>query len=280
MRTFNLFIIICASHFISSCNEENEIIIEQRVEELSLFDVANSGDYQDFRISFILSNIGSISSYRIILIPEDKINTIDKLQAFLLSPERYTERPINTEEYYLSDITHELDSEGNPIIPDKNYIAKILLIGENFNQLSISNSNTVSLSDQGVLIGYYKGILRQNITSNGFGQMRLLMVSGTIKENNEIGSYNGSFALESPSTSNFNNPTISTGSLRFYYSDSKISELEGSGGFSDYMIGYQNCKDQNSGTFKGELTTDLKIEITGINCDDGIFELVLNRAIE
>ena len=52
-----------------------------------------------------------------------------------------------------------MDVEGNAVTDKKEYVFKILMIGEGYNQLSILESNKLMLAEKGIYEGYYEGVI-------------------------------------------------------------------------------------------------------------------------
>ena len=287
MKILSLFLLIFSTLLLYNCEEPFSVVENQLIENIYLFDIDNKGSSADLCLTFTNTQTAQISSYRTMLIPEDKIADFDLNQAFLLAPELYTESFINSNESNVIYFKHQLDTEGDLIIPNKNYIAKVMMIGKEFNQLSLMNSNILSLTDQGILTGYYQGKLKTNISENGnFNNERLLTIEGYIKEIDNSNKYSGGFTYTIPNNNNFGNNYFSPreGSLRFIYSNGAISSLEGSAGLANYVNTYEdcleNCLENCLGSFSGTLSNDIKLTIIGEGCNIGIFELTLVRSIE
>jgi hypothetical protein len=290
MKPLKLFFLIFSTLLLYNCDEELNLVENQLIENIYLFDICNKGSSADFCLTFTNSKKAQISSYRVMLIPVEKINEFSASKAFLLAPESYTESPITANESKVIYFKNQLDTEGDLIIPNKLYIAKIMMIGENFNQLSLLNSNTTSLTSQAPLTGYYEGRLRTNMRESGSflsdGDERIFTLSGPIQQLEDTDRYSGSFELRIPSNNNYGNTYYSgeSGSLRFRYLDNVISSIEGSSFLYNYVVNYTNCLEECLenciGSFSGKLTNNIQLSITGSGCDIGIFELVLVRSVQ
>ena len=289
MKTLSLFLLTISTLLLYNCEEPVSVVENQLIENIYLFDIGNKGSSADLCLTFTNTQTAQISSYRIMLIPEEQIDGFTASKAFLLAPESYTESPITSNKNNIIYFKNQLDTEGDLIIPNKNYIAKIMMIGEKFNQLSFLSSNTTSLINQAPLTGYYEGRLRTNMTESGAflspGKERILTVSGTIKQLEDPEAYSGSFQFRIPNN-NFGNTnySLTSGSLRFSYLDHAISSLEGSGLTQNYVVNYteclEECLENCIGFFSGQLTNNIRLSIIGEGCDVGLFELVLYRSVE
>jgi hypothetical protein len=289
MKILSLFLLIFSTLLLYNCEEPFSVVENQLIENIYLFDIDNKGSSADLCLTFTNTQTAQISSYRVMLIPVEKINEFSASKAFLLAPESYTESPITSNKNNVIYFKNQLDTEGDLIIPNKYYIAKIMMIGENFNQLSLLNSNVGILTNQAPLTGYYEGRLRTNMTASGAflspGNERILTLSGTIKQLEDPDSYSGSFQFRIPNN-NFGNTYYSgeSGSLRFSYLDHAISSLEGSGFILNYVVNYteclEECLENCIGSFSGQLTNGIRLSIIGEGCDIGLFELVLLRSVE
>ena len=208
MKTLSLFLLTISTLLLYNCEEPVSVVENQLIENIYLFDIGNKGSSADLCLTFTNTQTAQISSYRIMLIPEEQIDEFTASKAFLLAHESYTESPITSNKNNIIYFKNQLDTEGDLIIPNKNYIAKIMMIGEKFNQLSFLSSNTISLINQAPLTGYYEGRLRTNMTESGAflspGKERILTVSGTIKQLEDPEAYSGSFQFRIPNN-NFGN---------------------------------------------------------------------------
>ncbi|MAJ52042.1 MAG: hypothetical protein CMB82_10595 [Flammeovirgaceae bacterium] len=288
MKSIKFFFSILSTILFYNCDEGLNLIENQRIENIYLFDIGNKGSSDDLCLTFTNEKKGQISIYRIMLIPEEKINEFSATKAFLLASESYTESPITSNKNNVVYFKNQLDTEGDLVVPNKNYIAKIMMLGENFNQLSILSSNTASLTNQAPLTGFYEGTLRTNMTENGSflspGNEQILTLLGNIKQQEDLNKYLGSFEFAVPNNGWGNSFSLKSGSLRFRYSDNIISALEGSSFLNNYMVSYTNCLEECLenciGSFSGQLTNGIQLKIIGEGCDVGLFELTLFRSIE
>ena len=289
MKSLILFFLIFSTLLFYNCDEGLNLIEDQLIEDIYLFDIGNKGSSADFCLTFTNSKKAQISSYRVMLIPEEIINEFSARKAFSLAPESYTERPISSNDINVVYFENQLDTEGDLVTPNKNYVAKIMMIGENFNQLSFLSSNTISLTNQAPLTGYYKGTLRTNMRENGAflssGNEQILTVSGNIKQLEDLDEYSGNFEFRIPFNSfGGNNYSLESGTLRFKYSDNLFSSIEGSSFLNNYMVSYTNCLEECLenciGNFLGQLTNDVYLNFIGEGCDVGLFEMVLIRSAE
>ena len=288
MKILSLFLLIFSTLLLYNCEEPFSVVENQLIENIYLFDIDNKGSSADLCLTFTNTQTAQISSYRVMLIPVEKINEFSASKAFLLAPESYTESPITSNKNNVIYFKNQLDTEGDLIIPNKYYIAKIMMIGENFNQLSFQSSNTISLTNQAPLTGYYKGTLRTNMRENGAffssGNEQILMVSGNIKQLEGLDEYSGNFEFRIPFNSfGSNNYSLESGTLRFKYSDNFFSSIEGSSFLNNYMVSYTNCLEECLenciGNFLGQLTNDVYLNFIGEGCDVGLFEMVLIRSV-
>jgi len=151
------FWILVLTLFLIGCSDKDKPLV-QRINEITVYDVGNAGNSSDIRIKFGIEIIADISDLRILVIPFDLSDSYTKNQALELSSDSYHSigQPSSGLSYSLR-LSSISDVEGNSVNNNKEYIIKILMVGEGFNQLSLIGSNQILLVNKGVLEGYYEG---------------------------------------------------------------------------------------------------------------------------
>jgi len=145
---------------VTACSDKNEPELVQRTTEISAFDVGNEGNSSDIRVNFGMEQIAGIGEFRILVIPSALSDEFEKGSALNLSSDSYTNVKITTTDLsYSVRLSVKTDVEGNPVTNNKEYVIKILMIGDKFNQLSLIESNKITLTDQGIFNGYYEGFI-------------------------------------------------------------------------------------------------------------------------
>ena len=152
-----IWILVCA-FFLIGCSDKNEPELVQLINEISAFDVGNEGNATDIVVKFGIEGIGGISELRIMVIPAIISEDFTKREALELSSNSYTSFSTSSDLSYLVRLSGISDVEGNGVSNNKEYVVKILMVGDGFNQLSILESNLFTLTDQGIYSGYYEGI--------------------------------------------------------------------------------------------------------------------------
>jgi len=149
-------ILVCAL-FLVGCGDDPEPL-EQRIFEINVFDVGNEGNSSDIRVKFSISQIAEIDELRLIVLPSELSEGFSKKQALQLSSDSYTVVPITTTNpKYSERLSVIFDVQGKPIIDNEEYVIKILMIGDGFNQLASADSNTITLLKTGIYNGLYVG---------------------------------------------------------------------------------------------------------------------------
>ncbi len=264
-----------------ACSDANDPEPVQRIDKISIFDVGNEGNASDISVVFSIRNIARIGQFRILVIPSEISGSFDRKQAFLLTPERYSTVALSNSQEYSVRLSSVLDVEGNPIVANKEYVVKILMVGERFNQLSQLESNWLTLREQGIYNGYYQGVLVHNILAQDVflqqGQERTLILRGEITESGVTDKYLGSFTTESPG--GFGGPIIESGTVIFSLESDSIKEFGASGSLATYVNTYVNCRLIDTGIINGVAKNELQLEILGEGCGRGKFEMQLVRAM-
>jgi len=154
MKLCKLLILV----FLIACSKDDDPLV-QLISEIEAFDVGNESNSSDIRIKFSVSQIASIDEFRIIVLPSELSEVFTKKQALQLSSDSYTTVPItSTNPEYSERLSVKMDVERNSVENNKEYVIKILMIGDGFNQLSIVESNKFILTDQDVYVGDYVGL--------------------------------------------------------------------------------------------------------------------------
>lgn len=264
-----------------SCNDPYEPLL-QRITEIGAFDVGNEGNISDIRVTFDIEKVAGISQFKILILPLETLANFSKEQAFLLPEERYRRVYLSNNEQYSVRLSEMLDVEGNPIVDNKEYVVKILMMGQQFNQLSILESNKLILSDQGIYNGYYQGALVHNIQLQDVfytgEENRTLPMTGELYEKDETGNYQGIFTIERRTTGFRPTSTFEDVTIRFSLKTGSIDEFETSGIIAVYATTYSHCKKENTGKFGGSIKNELQLEIMGQGCLSGKFEMRLERS--
>ena len=142
--------------FLIACSKDDEPLV-QRIFEIEAFDVGNEGNASDIRVTFNIESIAGISEFRIMVFPSKLSEGFSKTQSLKLSSDSYTDVPItSTDPKYSIRLSQISGVEGEQVENNKEYVIKILMIGDQFNQLSILRSNKIILIDQPIYNGYYK----------------------------------------------------------------------------------------------------------------------------
>lgn len=141
-----------------ACSNDPEPEPERLISKINAFDIGNAGDASDIRVTFKLNNISRISDCRILVIPSDKSADFTKKDALKLSSNAYVNVEINSaNDSYSIRLADISDVEGDLIQNNKEYVIKIMMVGDQFNQFSILESNKFRLSVDGIYNGFYKG---------------------------------------------------------------------------------------------------------------------------
>ena len=150
------FLTIWSIFLLSSCSDKDETTLIQKLNKISVFDVGNEGNSTDIRVRFSLIQLSEIEEMRIIVIPANIAEEFSKRDAFILPEDSYKSLPFGSDNYS-ERLSIQLDVNGNTIIESKEYVIKILMLGDRFNQLSIINSNVFTLNQVGIYNGVYFG---------------------------------------------------------------------------------------------------------------------------
>jgi len=278
MKTSNYLILLVLLISVS-CTDEN-VTTEpiQRIESIGLFDVGNEGKVSDMSVVFSIKNIAGISQFNILIIPSNKSKSFTKEEALLLPEERFITVGLSNREDYAIRLSKTNDIEGNPIVANKAYVAKILMIGQQFNQLSMIASDGLTLKDQGVFDGFYTGILVHNFRAGSpSNNEKTLVLSGNFSETSTEGNYVGQFTT-SETRQGFGGFVNAPGSttIRLTIKDGSIVDFSADNTLFDSTAGYRDC---DSGKLSGQLRTELKLEIIGNGCAEGKYEMTLTRSL-
>ena len=280
----NAYTLILGSLFLVNCAEDG-ITPVQRIEEIGLFDVGNEGTASDIKVAFEIENVAGINEFRVFIIPTGTSRDFSKEDAFLLTEERYKVVPLSDNEKFSVRLSGLRDVTGEAIITNKSYVVKILMIGETFNQLSILESNRLSIQDQGIYNGYYEGILVTNVIAQdrflpSNADNRTINLRGTLAESSSIpDNYIGQFITEIP-RGGFQGPIIGTSTIRFSLDDGEILNFVADRDLNLYTSSYINCDSTSTGKIPGAIMGTSKMEIIGTDCSRGKLKIKLERAIQ
>jgi len=295
-------ILVCIL-FLIACGGNDPEPLVQRILEIKAFDVGNAGDGSDIRVNFNIELIAGINELRIMVIPSSMSTGFSKKQAIKLSSEHYTtEFRTTTNPDYSVRLSNELDVEGNPIDDTKEYIIKILMLGDKFNQLSIFQSNRLTLKERAIYEGSYKGVLTFNIDwdfkgfdppEDNFTNSKIIQLQGEILTLNVLTQYEAENIFSwvvcgsafSSGTIRFRNEE--DGSLNFGFLNvegATISEtcfsstMEYSSNLSDV---YLECPGSGeTGIIVGSVIDDLTLNFVGQECSAGQFKIELTRQFQ
>ena len=195
-----------------ACSKDDEPLV-QLITEISAFDVGNDGNSSDIRVKFRIESIAGISEFRIIVIPSELSEGFTKTQALKLSSGSYTTVQPSSDPDYSVRMSAISDIMGSPIENNEEYVIKILMDGDGFNQLSIIESNVLILTDQGIYNGYYEGTIQwrgridfEEVFFDGQGDPLSLNAQFSLSESGGyfgVMNLNHPFDGESSSTVNF-----------------------------------------------------------------------------
>ena len=281
MRAYTL---ILGSLFLVNCTEDSMTLV-QRIDEIGLFDVGNKGDASDVRVTFKIENVAGISEFRVFIIPSGKVSGFSKEDAFLLTEERYKTVPLSDNEKFSLRLSGISDVTGDPIGANKSYVVKILMIGAAFNQLSLLESNTLSLQDQGIYNGYFEGVLVTNVQSQDrfFPDDRngSILLKGIFAESSSIpDSYIGQFTTQLISTGfGGNQPNFGSTAIRFSFDEGNIENFMADLDLIVHTSTYINCDSTSTGKFLGTAIGTSRMQIIGTECSQGKFEINLERSV-
>jgi len=277
-----VYALILGSLFLVNCTDDGTSALIQRIDEIGAFDVGNEGDGSDIRVAFKIENVAGISEFRVFIIPSGKSRDFSKEDAFFLSEERYKVVSLSDNEKFSVRFSGIRDVNGDPISTNKSYVAKILMMGDAFNQLSVLESNRLSIQDQGIYNGYYEGVLVTNVqTQNRFtSNERTINLRGTFAETSSIpDNYIGQFITEIP-RGGFQGPILGTSTMRFSLDDGDILNFVADRDLNLYTSTYINCDSTSTGKIPGAVIGTSRMEIIGTDCSRGKLEIKLERAVQ
>jgi len=280
------YALILGSLFLVNCTDSAVSAPVQRIDEIGAFDVANEGDASDIRVSFSVLNVAGISEFRVFIIPSRNSHVFSKEDAFLLTEERYKIVPLSDNEKFSLRLSGIIDVTGASIGTNISYVIKILMIGETFNQLSMLESNPISIDDQGIYNGYYEGVLVTNVQGQdrffSNGQELTVVLKGNFTESSSIpDDYIGQFTTEIITTG-FGGFQSQFGSsaIRFSLDEGNILNFEADRDLNPYTSTYINCDSTSTGKIPGAVIGTSRMEIIGTDCSEGKFEIKLERAVQ
>ena len=273
---------ILGSLFLVNCSDDGVSAPIQRIEEIGAFDVGNAGDASDIEVGFSILNVAGISEFRVFVIPSNMINNFNEEDAFLLTEDRYKAVPLSDTEKFTVQLSGINDVSGEEITTGRFYIVKILMLGENFTQLSMLESNELSIQDQGIYNGYYEGIFVTNITPQSTfllnNQEVTISLTGDFLEdsatpNGYVGQFNSIITTGFQTTTQFS-------SIRFSLDEGELLDFNTGGYLSSFLNAYLNCTPDPNIPLEGKVFGSSRLEVIGEGCSVGKFVVKLERAVE
>ena len=271
---------------LASCTDEGASAPIQRIDEIGAFDVGNEGDASDIGVAFSVLNVAGISEFRVFILPSGKSRDFSKEDAFLLTEDRYKTVSLSDNAKFTIRLSGIRDVSGDLIGSNQSYVVKILMIGESFNQLSLIESNPLSIQDQGIYNGYYEGVLVTNVQGQDrfFSDDResTIVLRGIFSESSSIpDNYIGQFTTEIITTG-FGGFQSQFGSsaIRFSLDEGVINSFEADRDLSIYTSTFINCDSTSTGKFPGAIIGTSRMEIIGKECSKGKFKIALERSVQ